>query len=491
MQKPGDWWCPTCGDLQFAKNTQCRKCATPNPLITEGSSSGACGMKPGDWYCPACKDFQFARNAKCNKCGEANPNPTNASGNSVQQKPGDWTCTRCGDLQFAKNLSCRRCGNSNPNPGESLRQMQEGLAMLPEQISKPGDWNCPNCNDLVFARNARCRKCGTPNPSTQPALGDHGGAPGSQMPRTGDWICSNCNDLQFARNTQCKRCGNPSPNAVAGSLTSLSAPGGQAMMPGDWICPGCNDLVFARNDACRRCQSPKPSTPALMQVPFASGGTSASPAAYANLYGAPPAALQWHLMQAAALAQQPQLLQMQLQQQAAEQQQAPQEQVAPKEEEEEEPPKEEPLKLKLEEAESWAPQNPNNTDHVYVKGLPPNMTTDWLPKFLQFEDRIVWCKVVFKGEDEAHALVQFDSPDAATLSVEILHGQVTPEHGTTLRVAFHKTRHDMGAARSGPSAPVAGGSWNCPKCLGLVFRRHSECPTCGMPKPNPARSQPY
>jgi len=28
---PGDWNCPACGDLQFARNTACRKCGTLNP----------------------------------------------------------------------------------------------------------------------------------------------------------------------------------------------------------------------------------------------------------------------------------------------------------------------------------------------------------------------------------------------------------------------------------------------------------------------------
>jgi len=28
---PGDWYCPNCGDLQFARNGECRSCQTPNP----------------------------------------------------------------------------------------------------------------------------------------------------------------------------------------------------------------------------------------------------------------------------------------------------------------------------------------------------------------------------------------------------------------------------------------------------------------------------
>lgn len=32
-QKPGDWYCPQCTDLQFAKNTQCRRCGAQNPIL--------------------------------------------------------------------------------------------------------------------------------------------------------------------------------------------------------------------------------------------------------------------------------------------------------------------------------------------------------------------------------------------------------------------------------------------------------------------------
>merc|ERR1740130_2586574 len=39
--KPGDWFCPNCNDLQFAKNNVCRKCGTPNP--NPPSMKGGCG----------------------------------------------------------------------------------------------------------------------------------------------------------------------------------------------------------------------------------------------------------------------------------------------------------------------------------------------------------------------------------------------------------------------------------------------------------------
>merc|ERR1712151_289390 len=30
-------------------------------------------MKPGDWTCPSCGDLQFARNASCRQCGKEKP----------------------------------------------------------------------------------------------------------------------------------------------------------------------------------------------------------------------------------------------------------------------------------------------------------------------------------------------------------------------------------------------------------------------------------
>mmetsp|Transcript_86270 Transcript_86270/g.180501 ORF Transcript_86270/g.180501 Transcript_86270/m.180501 type:complete len:414 (+) Transcript_86270:450-1691(+) len=183
-QKPGDWVCPECNDLQFARNTQCRKCGMPNP-----GGCGGCNMPPQR------PGFGFA--------------PTFG-------KPGDWTCPACGDHQFARNEVCRKCGAKPPAGGSG------GMLDAPGGVPhKFGDWICPNCSDLVFARNSNCRRCGTPNPhSDNPGKGcgkgdfhhplphqPHGGMPG-------DWICTNCGDHCFASRTHCRKCSSvrPSPN---------------------------------------------------------------------------------------------------------------------------------------------------------------------------------------------------------------------------------------------------------------------------------------
>merc|ERR1712012_308016 len=70
----GDWTCPACGDLQFARNNVCRKCSTPKNADEAAATAAAGGIRPdGDWTCPQCGDLQFARNTVCRKCKTPKP----------------------------------------------------------------------------------------------------------------------------------------------------------------------------------------------------------------------------------------------------------------------------------------------------------------------------------------------------------------------------------------------------------------------------------
>lgn len=81
--KPGDWMCPQCNDLQFARNDNCRRCGFARPAQAGGGAPAIAGMparyeKPGDWYCPNCNDLQFARNDACRRCGTGKPQQLNS-----------------------------------------------------------------------------------------------------------------------------------------------------------------------------------------------------------------------------------------------------------------------------------------------------------------------------------------------------------------------------------------------------------------------------
>lgn len=80
---PGDWTCPQCNDLVFASRKECRRCGTPAPPgrgadgrgFSPGRPLPANSQKamPGDWVCPKCRDLQFARNRTCRMCGTEKP----------------------------------------------------------------------------------------------------------------------------------------------------------------------------------------------------------------------------------------------------------------------------------------------------------------------------------------------------------------------------------------------------------------------------------
>eukprot|EP00929_Paragymnodinium_shiwhaense_P086449 TRINITY_DN4696_c0_g1_i1.p1 TRINITY_DN4696_c0_g1~~TRINITY_DN4696_c0_g1_i1.p1 ORF type:complete len:612 (-),score=98.74 TRINITY_DN4696_c0_g1_i1:372-2207(-) len=276
----GEWLCPCCGKVQFARAEVCRDCGVGPDHV--GAAPAEQAGRPGDWTCPECGDLQFARNTACRRCGcpkhaeggGADPRaytppsargrpeavdvfsrgaPPMEGGGARNMKPGDWECPRCGDLQFARNSECRKCGEPAPADRDSSRV---GGAPMPA-AGRPGDWNCPNCADLVFASKAQCRKCGTPKPegagagAYAPPRGGGAGPPGARG-QPGDWTCPDCGDLVFASKPCCRRCGRTPPEGTGTG-------GKAALRPGDWVCPNCQDLQFARNATCRKCGEPRPS----------------------------------------------------------------------------------------------------------------------------------------------------------------------------------------------------------------------------------------
>lgn len=66
-------------------------------------------MKRGDWICPRCSFMNFARNVKCLKCDEARP--------KRQLTGGEWECPQCDFFNYARNMECLRCDCKRP--GES------------------------------------------------------------------------------------------------------------------------------------------------------------------------------------------------------------------------------------------------------------------------------------------------------------------------------------------------------------------------------------
>jgi len=168
--KPGDWCCPSCNDIQFARNQVCRRCGEPKPTGPGGNFGGGQGSggqgsggqgggggggsggrhqraMPGDWSCPMCQDLQFARNAICRRCGA--PRPDGEGGGDFQSG------------NFSGGIGGGGYGHHQGGGGGGRQERGGGRA----KQFKSGDWNCSQCGDHVFARNDRCRRCGNPRPN--------------------------------------------------------------------------------------------------------------------------------------------------------------------------------------------------------------------------------------------------------------------------------------------------------------------------------------
>ncbi|KAA8541356.1 hypothetical protein F0562_025325 [Nyssa sinensis] len=138
--KRGDWMCPKCNFMNFARNIRCLKCNEDGPKRVGADVE----MKKGDWVCPQCNFMNFARNIRCLKCRAEGPKRVDAD---VEIKKGDWNCPQCGFMNFASNTKCLRCRGLRPK-----RQLN------------PGEWECTKCDFLNYKRNKVCLKCNTERP---------------------------------------------------------------------------------------------------------------------------------------------------------------------------------------------------------------------------------------------------------------------------------------------------------------------------------------
>ncbi|KAF4355443.1 uncharacterized protein LOC115714361 [Cannabis sativa] len=102
-------------------------------------------MKQGDWLCPTCNFLNFAKNIKCLRCDglfEEKLKQLRENQDNLPLKKGDWICDKCNFLNFAKNTKCLQCKEKPP-----MRQLNQG------------EWECPSCNYINFRRNMVCLKC--------------------------------------------------------------------------------------------------------------------------------------------------------------------------------------------------------------------------------------------------------------------------------------------------------------------------------------------
>eukprot|EP00416_Gambierdiscus_australes_P024821 CAMPEP_0171071298 /NCGR_PEP_ID=MMETSP0766_2-20121228/10247_1 /TAXON_ID=439317 /ORGANISM="Gambierdiscus australes, Strain CAWD 149" /LENGTH=363 /DNA_ID=CAMNT_0011527833 /DNA_START=122 /DNA_END=1209 /DNA_ORIENTATION=+ len=286
--KDGDWHCAACGDHQFARNSQCRRCGAPKPVVSTNQQVA----KPGDWICPnpACQDLQFERNPACRRCGT--PKPVKSDTVVGERWNGEVV-----NLNARVGFGASKGGGVLPGAGCFDGALPQGIAADPvnaqgshlEPEAQPaaddqgmlgGDSGLNFVDGELSGRASAGIGAGAPVPTARPA--------NNQSMKEGDWLCTACGDHQFARNTVCRSCGAARPDEMGmsgrdlpgvrsatntqrassggtvessnsnGSVLESPRPGNnQEYKEGDWYCGKCGDHQFARNDTCRNCGAPR------------------------------------------------------------------------------------------------------------------------------------------------------------------------------------------------------------------------------------------
>ncbi|XP_050373687.1 zinc finger protein VAR3, chloroplastic-like [Argentina anserina] len=107
--KQGDWICPKCNFLNFARNVKCLRCdgLFQERLAKLREDQDHLPLKKGDWICEKCNFLNFAKNGRCLQCKEKPP--------KRELNPGEWECDSCNYVNFRKNMLCLKCDHKRPN----------------------------------------------------------------------------------------------------------------------------------------------------------------------------------------------------------------------------------------------------------------------------------------------------------------------------------------------------------------------------------------
>ncbi|KNA13306.1 hypothetical protein SOVF_117940 [Spinacia oleracea] len=97
-------------------------------------------MKKGDWLCPKCNFMNFAKNSVCLQCDAKRP--------KRQLLPGEWECPQCNFLNYRRNMTCFNCEHKRPPDEYTETQMQSRqerpvtrLERAPDREQLSNAWN--------------------------------------------------------------------------------------------------------------------------------------------------------------------------------------------------------------------------------------------------------------------------------------------------------------------------------------------------------------
>jgi len=269
---PGDWICSGCGDLQFGRNKECRRCgiekppsaAVPGPITScKFCQAGHC------WnHGPAAQVAAAQMQGMPGMSMQGMPrmqaaHPNLDSGPLAHTLPADPVeveqflllnpveahaqqkfrnlhpkiqrlVINKGTLEGARDSTAAFIGRM-----VSVEKIANGLVQIP-----PGDWICYNCGDHQYSRNESCRKCGSGKP---PDAGEQPQMAATAATAMAGMDIGQLMALQMAQ------------AQMAQAQAQLQAPGMaqmQGMMAaagGDWACTSCGTAQPAGSMFCGQC----------------------------------------------------------------------------------------------------------------------------------------------------------------------------------------------------------------------------------------------
>ena len=210
---PVYWTCVACNATTSIYEKKCRSCGRERPA-TEPKRASEVNLKDaygrgrvtaqrdarrGEWYCPSCHQLNYSRRSECFQCSTPRPTAGTPEGEDAFAMTGwgvgaatlsqsvaspsaapmqnNWICTHCQASNFRTRHDCWKCGRPSEHQGEWSKETftpqyeHEGFQTGADDKPTEGQmnanwkvnnetWTCAKCYASNFVNRLDCYRCG-------------------------------------------------------------------------------------------------------------------------------------------------------------------------------------------------------------------------------------------------------------------------------------------------------------------------------------------